>query len=80
VPGATGESIARALADRGVATTYPSTLASLPALQARVGGATGPLAGAATLVRELVTLPTHSLLGAGEIDRLGRELRRLIDG
>src|SRR2546425_9115819 len=43
----------------GVAAGYPSTLATLPPLRRRLARA-GRWAGADDLVRELVTLPTHS--------------------
>lgn len=46
----------------GIAPTYPATLAELPAVQERLRGRVGRWTGAQTLVRELVTLPTHSLV------------------
>lgn len=44
----------------GVGRSYPSTLATLPAVRARLTGPHRQWPGAETLVRELVTLPTHS--------------------
>lgn len=46
----------------GVAPTYPAMLAELPAVQERLRGRIGRWSGSRTLVRELVTLPTHSLV------------------
>ncbi len=52
----------------GIAPGYPATLSELPALRARLAPASraGRFAGAETLVRELVTLPTHSLVTPAE--------------
>jgi dTDP-4-amino-4,6-dideoxygalactose transaminase len=55
----------------GVAAGYPSTLAALPPLQRHLARA-GRWPGAEELVRELVTLPTHSLVSEGDRDRLVR--------
>lgn len=64
-----------ALRHLGVAASYPGTLATLAALQVSiVDSPDRPLPGAAVLVRELVTLPTHRLLRAAEIDLLLKEL------
>jgi dTDP-4-amino-4,6-dideoxygalactose transaminase len=60
----------RELLDRGhhlgIAQTYPTTLALVPALRARMLEPRVPTPGADSLVRELVTLPTHSLLSADD--------------
>lgn len=50
----------------GVMPSYPGTLAALRAVQARLAGSASRWPGAEALVRELVTLPTHSLASAGE--------------
>lgn len=64
---------ARAL---GVATAYPATLAELPALSPQLVPGRRRFAGAETLVRELVTFPTHSRLSRTDIVRL----MELMDG
>jgi dTDP-4-amino-4,6-dideoxygalactose transaminase len=48
----------------GIAPTYPSTLAQVPALRTHIMESNAPTPGADTLVRQLITLPTHSLLSA----------------
>ncbi|MBA2245865.1 MAG: DegT/DnrJ/EryC1/StrS family aminotransferase [Gemmatimonadetes bacterium] len=58
----------------GVAPGYPSTLAALPAVRARMADGGARLEGAETLVRELVTLPTHPLLTSRERSELLRVL------
>lgn len=50
----------------GIAPSYPSTLAALPAMRAQLASSPAPLPGAERLVRELVTLPTHSRVTAAE--------------
>ncbi|MBI4420550.1 MAG: DegT/DnrJ/EryC1/StrS family aminotransferase [Gemmatimonadetes bacterium] len=60
----------------GVAASYPSTLAAIPAVRARLTPAEARWPGAETLVRDLVTLPTHSGLTAGDRAALGRLLER----
>jgi len=50
----------------GVMPSYPSTLASLPQVRAQLARVARRLPGAEQLVRELVTLPTHSLLTEGD--------------
>jgi len=57
----------------GVAAGYPRTLAALPSLRRRLVRA-GRWPGAEDLVRELVTLPTHSLVSEGDRDGLVRLL------
>jgi dTDP-4-amino-4,6-dideoxygalactose transaminase len=70
-----------ALADRararrvGVAAGYPSTLAALPPVRQRLVRA-GGWPGAEDLVRQLVTLPTHSLVSAADRESLLRLLER----
>jgi dTDP-4-amino-4,6-dideoxygalactose transaminase len=67
---------ARAVASRsenqrlGIAPSYPTTLADLPAVRSRRHGAGESLPGAEQLVRELITLPTHSRLTARERARI----------
>jgi hypothetical protein len=56
----------RALA-LGIAPSYPKSLAELPQLAGRMRGPESAWPGAETLVRELVTLPTHSRLRYREI-------------
>ena len=62
---------ARAL---GAAASYPGTLAELAPVRARLAGPPGPWPGAETLARELVTVPTGSLLTGAD----ARELLRLL--
>ena len=50
----------------GIAPSYPSTLAALPAVRERLVKTGGPWRGAEELARCLVTLPTHSLTTASE--------------
>jgi dTDP-4-amino-4,6-dideoxygalactose transaminase len=50
----------------GVAGSYPTTLAEVPQLGALLAGPETRWPGAETLVRELVTLPTHSRVTAAE--------------
>jgi perosamine synthetase len=70
-----------ALADRslarrlGVAAGYPTTLAALPQVRQRLVGA-GRWPGSEDLVRQLVTLPTHSLVSAADREGLLRLLER----
>lgn len=59
----------------GVASSYPTTLAALPQLQPLlVPGTPAEWPGAGTLVRELITLPTHSRLTDAELELLARSL------
>ena len=70
VPGRAG-ALVRQLHQLGVAPSYPTTLAELPAIRARLATsrpATTP--GADALVRDLVTLPTHSRLRDSELRSL----------
>lgn len=50
----------------GIMPGYPASLASLPAVRARLADSRRSFPGAEELVRELITLPTHTLIGAGE--------------
>ena len=54
----------------GVVAAYPTTLAALPQVRSRLSNQHERLPGAEELVRQLVTLPTHSQLTAAERDRL----------
>lgn len=63
------------LARLGVAPSYPKTLAGLPAVSNHLVAPDRRFAGAETLARELVTLPTHSLL----TDRGRQHMLRLLD-
>lgn len=58
----------------GVVPSYPSTLAALPQLAGRLVRVTERWPGAEELVRRLVTVPTHSLLTAGDREALARLL------
>lgn len=58
----------------GLASTYPTTLARLAPVRERLRDAGARWPGAECLVRELVTLPCHSLVDAGR----GGELQRLL--
>ena len=49
---------------------YPLVLADLPELAPRVRNPNEEFPGARRLVDELITLPTHSLLRAGDFLRL----------
>lgn len=63
VPGALGAFPSPAAALRlGIGRSYPTTLAALPAVRERSVGPGSALPGAEALVRDLVTLPTHSLV------------------
>lgn len=63
------------LARLGVAPSYPQPLARLPAVSNRLVAPNRRFLGAETLARELVTLPTHSLL----TDRDRQHVLRLLD-
>jgi dTDP-4-amino-4,6-dideoxygalactose transaminase len=54
----------------GVAPGYPAGLHALPALRRQLADSAMPLPGAETLARELITLPTHSLVSQEDIARL----------
>lgn len=61
----------------GIAPAYPATLAELPAVRERLTCASGARGwpGAETLVREIVTLPTHSLVTNGDREEMLDVLR-----
>ena len=63
---------ARAL---GVAAGYPTTLQQLPALTPYLESPHARFAGAETLVRGLITFPTHSRLSASDIVRIADLMR-----
>ncbi len=54
----------------GVAASYPTTLAALPQLRPLLAGPETRWPGAEALVRELVTLPTHSRVTAAEREEI----------
>ena len=60
----------------GIGRTYPSTLAELEPVRARMAGTTGRWPGADALVKDLVTLPTHSQLTPRDRSALLAALRR----
>jgi dTDP-4-amino-4,6-dideoxygalactose transaminase len=66
----------RALA-LGIAPSYPKSLSELPRLAERLAGPERTWPGAETLVRELVTVATHSRLGAGELREIIGTFRAL---
>lgn len=60
----------------GMAPSYPSVLAELPQLAKRSDAGSESFPGARTLVKELVTAPTHSLLTAEDLAAIKETLRR----
>jgi dTDP-4-amino-4,6-dideoxygalactose transaminase len=71
IPGAGALLAKSAVARRlGIAPGYPSTLGQLPALSDRLVGSRRSWPGAETLVRDLLTLPTHALLSRGDRERI----------
>jgi len=66
----------RALA-LGIAPSYPRALSDLPELAAMRERTEASWPGAQTLVRELVTLPTHSHLSSWDISEIQRIMRQL---
>jgi len=60
----------------GVTPGYPTTLAAPPPVRERLTRASGRWPGAEELVRQLVTLPTHSLVSAAEREALARLVER----
>ena len=54
----------------GITPSYPVSLAALPQLAGRIVAPYGVWPGAQTLVRELVTVPTHSRLRAHEVSEI----------
>jgi hypothetical protein len=81
VPGP-GSAFARTGAARrlGIGPAYPSTLAALPALRERLSGGPRRWPGAEILVRELVTLPTHTLVSRADRERIGALLASVVVG
>lgn len=71
VPGGMDGLASHARARRlGVAASYPTTLAALPQLRPLLAGPETRWPGAEALVRELVTLPTHSRVTAAEREEI----------
>jgi dTDP-4-amino-4,6-dideoxygalactose transaminase len=60
----------------GVAITYPTTLAAIPQVRARLVGRFNGWTGAEELVRRLITLPTHSRVSTADHEELLRMLDR----
>ena len=56
----------------GAARSYPSSLGDLGPIRARLVGPARRWPGAQDLVRDLITLPTHSLLSAQDLEALVR--------
>lgn len=56
----------------GVARSYPSALGELPAVRQRLVNSGGRWPGAVELARDLITLPTHSLLSERDVDQVAR--------
>jgi dTDP-4-amino-4,6-dideoxygalactose transaminase len=77
-----GSAFARTGAARrlGIGSAYPSTLAALPALRERLSGGPRRWPGAEILVRELVTLPTHTLVSRADRERIGALLASVVVG
>jgi perosamine synthetase len=65
-----GQAFAARYRALGVAVAYPTTLGELSAVRARLLGPETSWPGAEALSRELVTLPTHSLLSDQDVERL----------
>jgi dTDP-4-amino-4,6-dideoxygalactose transaminase len=74
LPGGAAADAATRLRGLGVARGYPTTLAELPAVRSRLvrvpADSADGLPGAATLARDLITLPTHTGLRPAERARL----------
>ncbi len=60
----------------GAAPSYPSALGDLAPIRARLVGPARRWPGAQDLVRDLITLPTHSLLNPGDLAALARAVAR----
>lgn len=56
----------------GIGAAYPATLDRVAPLAERLRAPSGPMPGAAALVRELVTLPTHSRVSQAELRAVAR--------
>ena len=75
VPGGLGGLAHPAVATRlGATRSYPSSLGALAPVCARLVGQTRRWPGAEDLVRELITLPTHSLLSVWDLETLARAI------
>jgi perosamine synthetase len=61
---------ARDVRPLGIMPAYPSTLAKLEAVRARLRGPAIRCTGAAELARDLITLPTHALVTQVDADRI----------
>ena len=66
------EALPRDVLQAGLAPAYPRALPDLPQVRPALEGAGGPWPGAERLARELVTLPTHSLLRRNDAERVLR--------
>ena len=67
----------RAAERLGIAPSYPTPLPSLPPLRPLLAAPPAPHSGAATLARQLVTLPTHSRLTDAEQQEVLRHVHTL---
>lgn len=62
----------------GVSTMYPRAISALPEIQPTGGGMACPVA--EMLAERLVTLPTHSLVSAGDKEQVCRLVEAVVDG
>jgi len=62
----------------GASGSYPSSIADIPALRGRVTGAADCVGGRETAER-ILTLPTHPLVGPGDIERAVATIERVLD-
>jgi len=62
LPSSAAKGAKRGICTLGIAASYPTTLADLAPLGRQLVGKAGEYPGARTLARDLVTLPTHSLV------------------
>lgn len=69
----------RAAERLGIAPSYPMPLPSLPPIRPLIAAPPAPHPGAATLARQLITLPTHSRLTAAEQQEVLRLIHTLRD-
>lgn len=75
IAGGRAETTATRLRHLGVVASYPTTLGHLPAVRARLAGSDARHHGAETLVRELISLPTHGRMSPADMLRLISGLR-----
>jgi hypothetical protein len=61
----------------GIVASYPISLGALPQLHERLGVPERAWPGAQTLVKQLVTLPTHSGLDKRDLEEVSRIFRRV---